>query len=88
MTRHDRLLLEALLGRLGEGISPSTVARLLELGLLDRTACERLAIHAEAERLARLDIPCGEALRRTAARFGCSYAKVRQIIYSNHPSHT
>lgn len=81
MTRHERRL-AAVLGReLGSAIPESVVLRLLEIGLADIGAVERLAIRLELGRLERRGIPRCEAMHAVAFAFDCSYEKVRNAYY-------
>lgn len=81
MKTRDRLLLGAVAARIGDGIRPETLSKLLEQGLLDRTACERLAIRDDVERQVRRGTPRGDAALRTARTFCCSHGKVRHALY-------
>lgn len=86
MTRHEESLAGVLLGEVGGLRTEEAVRRLIRLGLLNRTACERLAVRDEVARLAREGIPRCEALHMAAERFCCSYEKARGLFYEN-PKH-
>ena len=81
MTRHEELLAEVVLGEIrGLGLRQA-VRQLTGLGLLNRTACERLAVRHEVDRLAREGIPRCEALHVAAGTLCCSYEKARNLFY-------
>lgn len=86
MTNHETMLRETLLAELGETIPAATVARLFELGLVDIRTCEQRAMRTEIERLGRTGIPRCEAMYATAAKFCCSYEKVRGAFYNSYKS--
>lgn len=81
MSRHDELLIEAVLERLGDARPRRIVGRLWELGLIDRGEAERLAIRREVERLTDRGMPRTEAFIEAAERFCCSYEKARNAYY-------
>lgn len=81
MTRHEELLAEVITGEIRGLGEQAAVRRLIRLGLLGQTACERLAIRREVFRLAREGIPRCEALHVAAEKFCCSYEKARGLFY-------
>ena len=81
MTRLDERLAEILLREV-RGLTPrQSIQRLLERGLINRSACERLAIRDEVARLQQQGMPRCEALEVAAQTFCCSYGKARSAIY-------
>lgn len=83
MTRHERRLASVLAAELGSDIPESAVFRLLERGLADMRAVERLAIRIELERLEHRGIPRCEAMHGVAFTYNCSYEKVRNTYYTS-----
>lgn len=81
MTKLDERLLATALEQVGDLDTPSALRRLLEIGLLDRRRCERLAMRREIADLQRQGIPRCEALEVTARKFCCSYEKARNAFY-------
>ncbi len=59
----------------------AALERLLELGAVSVSSCGHAAIRAEVERLVRQGTGRCEAMEAAAIRFGCSYSKVKGIIY-------
>ncbi len=81
MTARRKELLRFLLSET-EGLGRvAAFEQLFELGAVDACACGRAAIRAEVERLVRRGTGRCEAMEAAAIRFGCSYSKVRNIIY-------
>ncbi len=84
MTRHDELLAEILLGEI-RGLKPqAAVARLFEVGLVNRRICEQRALKVEVARLERQGVPRCEGLHLAAEKFCCSYEKARSAFYQNY----
>ncbi len=65
--------------------SDEVLDRLWREGLIDATALERRAIRREVMRRVRSGETKCRAMDAVAARFGCSYEKVRAEIYRKHP---
>lgn len=81
MTNHEALLAQTLLEAI-RGMGRREAARhLVQQGLIDRRACERLCVRSEVERLASEGIPRCEAFHITADKLCCSYEKVRGLFY-------
>ena len=81
MTRHEIRLVEQLLDETRGLDRRQTVPRLVELGCLDRVACERRLIRAEVERLCRAGAGRCRALEQVARTCCCSYEKARDAFY-------
>ncbi len=82
MTRLDERLAEVLLRQV-RGMTPRQAVRvLLEEGMIDRRACERLAIREEIQQLQKQGIPRCEAFEVVAEKFCCSYEKARNAFYN------
>lgn len=85
MTRYEELLAEVLLGAIRGLGRREAVQRLLAEGLVNRRACERLAVRCEVARLEGRGIPRCEALCVAAETCCCSYEKARALFYENTP---
>ncbi len=79
MTRLERRCVEA--AARACGMREATLCRLLEAGLLDIKAAERLGMRQQVEALTREGAGRCEAMIRTAEEWGCSYEKVRSAAY-------
>lgn len=82
MTKHEQRLAAIILGQIGDLPPEKAVERLFEAGLVNRRACEQLAMRAEIERLERTGITRGRAMIATAELLCCSYEKVRDSYYN------
>ena len=81
MTRHERMLEEALLREVRGLTLRQAVRRLFDLGLVDRCGCERRAIRDEVLRLQSGGMARCEAFEAAAATCCCSYEKARNAFY-------
>lgn len=82
MTRLEKHLAEMLLREVRGLTARQSLQRLLECGLIDWKACERRAIRQEVFLLQQQGMPRCEAFEVVAARFCCSYEKVRNAFYN------
>lgn len=81
MTQLEKTIHETVLAPLEESLDKKTLARLDQLGLIDRKACEELAIFRLVEEERRAGAKTCEAMLWSAERLCCSYEKVRTIYY-------
>lgn len=81
MTRLEKLVRELVLEPLVREVDAATLNHLEELGLIDRKACEELAIYRLVERERRAGAKSCEAMLWSAEQLCCSYEKVRTIYY-------
>lgn len=81
MTQHEKILHEMVLEPLQRELDGATIEHLERLGLIDRKACEELAIYRLVERERREGAKCCEAMLWSAEKLCCSYEKVRTIYY-------
>lgn len=81
MTRLERRLVGTLLQELPRSGTKRLLEQLIEAGLLDLTACERLAMRRQVELLVRQGGRRTAAMVQVAETFGCSYEKVRAAVY-------
>lgn len=86
MTRHEKRLAEAILGRIERLSSPQMVEQLMALGLLNIRVCEQFALRDEVARLEQGGMLRCEALQSAAQTFSCSYEKARFIFYNQFKS--
>lgn len=78
-----RLLTEALRRETGGALAADAAERLLERGLVDLRACERAAVRAEIDRLARGGASRCGTMHALAEVLDCSYEKVRSLYYES-----
>ena len=80
-TRLERELLDEVHSLLPKGCSRALFRELDSLGLINRKACEELAIRRHIERSIRAGSLRTDAFMQAADRFCCSYEKARNIYY-------
>lgn len=81
MTHHDQLLATLLKEQIGEASPDLAIEKLLQKGLINRAACERLAIHDYILRQEKEGARRCEAMILAAEKFCCSYEKARDSFY-------
>lgn len=81
MTQLDELLARTAIGEVQGLSAEEAVRRLLDVGLIDRRRCERLAMRREVGELQRCGTPRCEAFEITARKYCCSYEKARNAFY-------
>ncbi|MEG0789004.1 MAG: hypothetical protein RSB23_05110 [Alistipes sp.] len=84
MTGHNELLLNTILTEIKGKSQRLATEHLIALGIISLRTCERHAIRNEVERQVLGGTPRTHAMDETAAKFCCSYEKVRGIIYNTY----
>lgn len=83
MTRHEKLLADALRREIDGLAGDALVERLFARGLINLSACEQRAVHTLVDELGRQGLRRCEAMCATAELFCCSYEKVRNHYYNS-----
>ncbi len=81
MTRHQKRLAQAVALHLDLKEALPLVEQLLHAGLINLTEAERLAIRQHYATALRQGVGCCQAMVNLSEEFGCSYEKIRKIIY-------
>jgi hypothetical protein len=79
---NKRKLLTTLLRRVEQRSINESVNLMWEQGLLDKRAVERLYINSEVERRVRAGEVKTRAMQQLSDELGCSYEKVRAVVYN------
>lgn len=81
MTKSEKAILQQLQQALQNRTPEQIVDYLWRSSLLNRTAIERLAIRKEYNQLVKQGMARCSAMESIAAKYCCSYEKIRFIIY-------
>ncbi len=81
MTGYEKLLRDTLGEQMRGMDKREALEHMIRHGLLNRTACERMAVRREVARLEGEGIPRCEAFHVVADTCCCSYEKVRGHFY-------
>lgn len=82
MNTTERKLLTSLLSSVPSGNLHDAVNAMWQRGLLNRVAIERLYIQNEVNRRVRGGEAKMRAIEQLSSELGCSYEKVRGVVYS------
>lgn len=83
MTANEMRIIDQLVEELHGSDTLSCITRLMELGLLNATACERLSLRRAVEALHRQGVGRCDAFYEVAREYHCSYEKVRGAYYQS-----
>lgn len=79
---NKRKFLTSLLKRVEARTFSESVDAMWEQGLLNKRAIERLYINSEIERRVRAGEVKTKAMQQLSYELGCSYEKVRAVVYN------